>query len=170
MKVPITKDNIILIAQCTPDNGEMAKREFRIKGKVPRERISDYLFLTTSVKGEFWLIRNFLLLPSCPDYPEYTVIVNECRLSKRFGAKDGKSVCNVYLPTELEQCIAPLLVGKTKRPSSSSLILSQPNRQVSLSPVKLLQFCFDVASKTQPEKHFLLLLNERRESTISCYP
>ncbi len=29
------------------------------------------LFLTTSVKGEFRLIGNFLLLPSCPDYPEY---------------------------------------------------------------------------------------------------
>ena len=60
--------------QCTPENGETVKWEFRIKGKVPRERISDYLFLTTLVKGEFRLIRNFLLLLSCPDYPEYTVL------------------------------------------------------------------------------------------------
>ncbi len=42
---------LLLLLQCTPDNGEMVKREFRIKGKVPRKRISDYLFLTTSVKG-----------------------------------------------------------------------------------------------------------------------
>ena len=55
--------------------GETVKREFRIKGKVSKERISDYRFLTTSVKGEFWLIGNFLLLPSCPDYPEYTVLL-----------------------------------------------------------------------------------------------
>ena len=71
-----TESNIIVVVQCTPDNGKMVKREFRIKGKVPRERISDYLFLTTLVKGEFRLIGNFLLLPSCPDYPEYTVHVD----------------------------------------------------------------------------------------------
>ncbi len=57
----------------------MVKREFRIKGKVPREQTSDYLFLTTSVKDEFWLIGNFLLLPSCPDYPECTVLVTYFR-------------------------------------------------------------------------------------------
>ena len=28
-----------ILIQCTPDNGEMVKREFWIKGKVPRERI-----------------------------------------------------------------------------------------------------------------------------------
>ena len=28
-----------LSVQCTPDNGETVKGEFRIKGKVPRERI-----------------------------------------------------------------------------------------------------------------------------------
>ena len=68
----------------TSDNGETVKWEFQIKGKVPRERISDYLFLTTSVKGEFCLIGNFLLLPSYPDYPEYTVPVKSmifCKIS-----------------------------------------------------------------------------------------
>ncbi len=28
-----------ILLQCTPDNGETVKREFQIKGKVPRERI-----------------------------------------------------------------------------------------------------------------------------------
>ena len=32
----------LFLIQCTPDNGETVKREFRMKGKVPRERISDY--------------------------------------------------------------------------------------------------------------------------------
>ncbi len=75
------------IVLCTSDNGETVKREFRIKGKVPRERISDYLFLTTSVKGEFRLIGNFLLLPSCPDYPEYTVLRSQVCEEKKTGVE-----------------------------------------------------------------------------------
>ncbi len=56
--------------------GEAIKRGFPDKGESSQ---GTDLWLPVSVysrlKGEFRLIGNFLLLPSCPDYPEYTVLL-----------------------------------------------------------------------------------------------
>ena len=66
----------------------------------------------------------------------WMIIVDECRLSVRFGAKHAKSVRTVCTPTGLPLCIAPLLVGKASRRHFKKAAEKGKKKVLLLSPLR----------------------------------